>query len=276
MAVALFSYLELAISPAKHHFRTIPVPPEYAAVAKTRPGILAEYPLGSSDVYRFWQRRHDHPLLNGAPAGTAADEARLVLLDPSQPGRAQALALLGVSSILINQHAVVDAEVLPEDPARHEGFQLVGRFSDGNSVWRVVAPPAAAFVTLPGGFGVPSRQKDGLVTYPLVSSAGVGVMEIRAKTGGVVLLGFDAELPGGKSGSLRVAGADREEAFQVHGRTRIALRVAVTPGLSRVLVKIDPAPTSAADALLVSAPFAKHAPGSADVRAQSVSPDPGF
>jgi hypothetical protein len=181
-----------------------------------------------------------------------------------------------VSSILINQHAVVDAEVLPEDPARHEGFQLVGRFSDGNSVWRVVAPPAAAFVTLPGGFGVPSRQKDGLVTYPLVSSAGVGVMEIRAKTGGVVLLGFDAELPGGKSGSLRVAGADREEAFQVHGRTRIALRVAVTPGLSRVLVKIDPAPTSAADAVLVSAPFAKHAQGSADVRAQSVSPDPGF
>lgn len=276
VAAVLFSYLELAISPARQHFRTVPVPPEYTAVAKTRPGVLAEYPLGSSDVYRFWQRRHGHALLNGAPAATTADQARLVLLDPSQPGRAQALALLGVTSILIHQHAVVDAEVLPGAPTVQEGYGLVGRFPDGTSVWQVDAPPAAAFVTLPGGFGVPSRQQDGLVMYPLVSTAGVGVMEIRAKVGGVVLLVFDAELPQGKSGRLRLAGTDREQVFDVRGRTRIALRVAVPRGLSRALVKIDPAPTSAADAVLISAPAADRSNGPADVRADPVSADPGF
>ena len=64
-AAAVFSFLELAISPAKNRFRTVPVPAEYAAVEHTPKGVLAEYPLGSSDVYRFWQREHGRPLVNG-------------------------------------------------------------------------------------------------------------------------------------------------------------------------------------------------------------------
>ena len=34
---------------------------------KTPNGILAEYPLGYSDIYRLWQRVHGPPLVNGAP-----------------------------------------------------------------------------------------------------------------------------------------------------------------------------------------------------------------
>jgi hypothetical protein len=41
-------------------------------------------------------------------------------------------------------------------------------------------------------------------------------------------------------------------------------------------VKIDPAPTSAADAVLISAPAANRSNEPADVRADPVSADPGF
>src|SRR5207302_1742216 len=84
VAVALVvSFLELTVQPAQGRFRTTPVPPEYAAVERTPPGVLAEYPLGYADVYRLWQGRHGRPLLNGAPPDTTADHARRVLLDPA-------------------------------------------------------------------------------------------------------------------------------------------------------------------------------------------------
>jgi O-antigen/teichoic acid export membrane protein len=112
----VLSFVELAIHPAQRRFRTVPVPPEYAAVERTPPGILAEYPLGYSDIYRLWQREHGRPLLNGAAPETPADSARLVLLDPTEPGTAEDLSLLGVSTIAIHPGAHVDAEVPPRVP----------------------------------------------------------------------------------------------------------------------------------------------------------------
>src|SRR5205814_4751528 len=52
-AAVAVSFVELAIHPAQRRFRTVPTPPEYAAVDRTPPGILAEYPLGYSDIYRL-------------------------------------------------------------------------------------------------------------------------------------------------------------------------------------------------------------------------------
>jgi O-antigen/teichoic acid export membrane protein len=274
-AAGLISFLELAISPAKNQFRTVPVPAAYAAVERTPRGALAEYPLGSSDVFRFWQREHGRPIVNGAPAATPADEARLVLLDPAAAGTASALKLLGVTAILIHKHAVADVEVSPRTPTAADGYRLVTRLADGDSVWKVTASPAPAFVTMPGGFGKPRLEGDALV-YPLVSPSGVGVIELRSRQARIVTLVFDVQPPGGGTRRLRVADSQREQAFNVTGPTRITVDVQIPRGLSQLLVKTDPPATSEADALLLTVPRAGSASGKPTLLADVVSPDPGF
>jgi hypothetical protein len=275
VAVAMIvSFFELAGHPARHRWRTVPVPAEYTALDQTPRGILAEYPLGYSDIYRIWQMRHGRPLLNGAPPDTTADSARLMLLDPTQPGTAQSLALLGVTAIGIHPHALVDAEVRPGDPARDTGYRLVGRFPDGASIWDVVARPAAAFVTLPGGFGKPVRQGS-FVGYPLTTA--VGALDLQAKQAGVVRLSFDVVPPKGAHVRLRLAGGNGgEQAFELGGRAAVSALVAVPRGHSRLLLKVDPAPASANDAVLISVPRAESASGQATLQAELLSPDPGF
>ncbi len=269
------SFLELAIHPAQPRFRSVPVPPEYEAVRQTPNGILADYPLGYSDVFRLWQRIHGHPLLNGAPANTPADAARVMLLDPTQPGTAQALALLGVTAIGIHPGAHVDAEVLPGNPTRAEGYRLVGRFPDGASVWDVVAPPAPAFITI-AGFAKPMREANGLVVYPFIDSGGVGAMEIDAKTPSLVRLVFGARPPHGTKRVLRIDDTSHEDAITLRGWTPISVLVQVPSGQSQLLFKTDPAPTSLADAIVISAPRAESATGSPALHAQLLSPNPGF
>ena len=272
----VISFAELTIKPAERRFRTVPVPAEYAAVKQTPRGIVAEYPLGKSDIYRFWQRTHGRPIVNGAEAATPADEARLVLLDPRDPGTAEKLALLGVTTIVVHQHALVDVEVAPRLPLAGEGYERVGSFSDGASVWRVIASPAAAFVTLPGGFAAPHRDTRGAVDYPLVSTAGVGVIQLRANKTGVVHLSFYAQPAGSAAATLRIADGQKEQAFTLHGRTKVSVDVQLPVGLSQLLVKTDPAPTSEADAILFSAPLGERSSAQPSLHAQLISGDPGF
>jgi hypothetical protein len=163
------------------HFRTVPVPPEYTALERNTPkGILAEYPLGYSDIYRLWQRVHGRPLVNGAPDGSLADQARFMILDPAQAATAPALALLGVTAVAIHPGGPADTPLQPRDPASTPGYRLVGRFPDGSSVWAVVAPPAPALVTFPGGFAAPRLVAGDVVGYPLVATSGVALLELRA------------------------------------------------------------------------------------------------
>lgn len=274
-AALVVSFLELTVTPAAQRFRTEPVPPEYAAVKETPDGVLAEYPLGASDVYRFWQRRHGRPLLNGAPADTPADYARLVLLDPAQPGTAQALALLGITAVSIHPNAHVDAEVPPREPIGTAGYRLVGRFPDA-SVWQVIDAPAPALMTLPGGFATPKRDAQLGVVHPFTSGSGVAVIELRARTAGVVGIVFDAVPPAGGARTLRLADSQHEQAFRLDGRTTVGVLVQVPRGVSQLLLKTDPPPTSEADAIVLTTPRAQPASGSPSLRADLVSPDPGF
>jgi hypothetical protein len=276
LAATAVSFVELAIPPAEKRFRTVPVPPEYAAVERTPPGILAEYPLGYSDIYRLWQQDHGRALLNGGRADTPADQARLVLLDPAEPGTAAALSLLGVTAIGIHPAAHVDAEVAPRDPVDEPGYRLVGRFSNGASVWQVVARPAAAFVTLPGGFAKPQRTEDGAVGYALISPAGVGVIQLHARTRVIARLSFDAVPPNGEQRVLRVTDADREQAFTLSGRKHVSVLVEIPRGQSQLLLKTDPPPASAAEAIVITAPHAEPFSGEPTLRATRISPDPGF
>ncbi len=273
-AAAAVSFLELAIAPAEAHFRTKPVPAEYTKAESAPPGILAEYPLGSSDVFRFWQREHGRPLVNGAPAGTSADEARLVLLDPAATGTAAALKLLGVSAIVVHKHAVADVEVAPRTPTPAGGYRLLARYGNGDSVWQVTARAAPIFVTMPGGFASPRLEGDALA-YPLVSSSGVGVIQLRAARPGIVALVFAVRNPGAAR-TLRVADSQREVAFSLGRTAQIRVNVQFARGVSQLLVKVDPAATSEADAPVLSLPSAQTAHGDTQLQADLVSGDPGF
>jgi O-antigen/teichoic acid export membrane protein len=283
-AAMVVSFVELSIHPAEPRFRTVPTPPEYSAIKRTPPGIVAEYPLGQSDIYRFWQRKYGRPLVNGAEPGTQADFARLVLLDPTQLGTAANLAFLGVTAISIHPGAHADVEVQPRDPTASRGYRLVARYPhkksiwypDGASVWRVVAPPAPALVTLPGGFASPQADSRGIVVYPLVSTAGVGVVDFTARAPGVVRLVFDAIPPKDRSATLRVADSKSEQKFPLSSRTPVSVLVAIPRGQSQLLLKTDPPPTSPEDAILITTPRAERASGAPMLHADLVSPDPGL
>ena len=93
----------------------------------------------------------------------------------------------------------------PRDPKPGQGFALVGRFPQSASVWRVVAPPDAAFVTLPGGFAKPRDIHGSFNGFPLIASGGVGVLHIASKQAGVVRLVFEAAPPQGQTRTLRLA-----------------------------------------------------------------------
>jgi len=258
------------------HFRTVPVPPEYTALDQSTPnGILAEYPLGYSDIYRLWQRVHGRPLLNGAPEGSIADQAHLMVLDPAEPGTAQSLALLGVTAIAIHPGGPADTPVPPREPTGADGYRLVGRYPDHSSVWDVVAAPAPAFVTLAGGFAPPRRLGEGAIGYPLVASGGVAVVELRARSAGIIRLVFDAGAPKGKH-QLRVQDAQGEHPFTFNRSMHFNLNVEVPRGVSQLLLKVDPAPTSESDAVVLSQPRAESASGPPTLRAIRVSGDPGF
>jgi hypothetical protein len=270
----VLSFCELAIHPAQPRFRIVPTPPEYSAVRQTPPGVLVDYPLGYSNNYLVWQHVHGRPVLNDAPVDSPGDHARLMLLDPAQPGTAQALSLLGVTAIGIHPRALVDAEVNPRDPARAAGYKLVGRFSDAASIWAVTARPAPAFITLPYGFAAPRREQDGLVGYPLVASP--AAFDIAAKTPSTIRVVFDAVSSEHRSSVLRIAGSVGERAFTVRGRKQVSFLVTIPRGRSRLLVKTEPRPTSEADAIILSAPRAHRGLGTATLRARLLSANPGF
>ena len=274
-AAIVLSFVELSTHRVGH-FRTLPVPPEYTALAQDTPtGIVAEYPLGYSDLYRLWQRVHGRPLVNGAPEGSLADEAHLMVLDPKEPGTSAALALLGVKDIVLHPGGPADVPVQPREPVPSDGYRLLGRFPDTSSIWAVTAAPAPAFVILAGGFAAPRALDNGTVGYPLIASGGVAVMELRARAPGIVRLRFDASAPGGEH-QLRIQDSKGEHPYPFTGSMQFDLNVEVPRGVSQLLLKVDPAATSEDDAVVLTQPVVSAGTGAAVLHAIGVSPDPGF
>jgi hypothetical protein len=278
VAVAtLVSFFELTISPAKPRLRINPLPAEYAGVARIPRGILAEYPLGESSDYLFWQSIHGRPLLNGPPVWPAQD-VRQVLVDPAVPGTAAELSLLGVTAIVTHSGALDYRNDVPDvpDASWGPGYSLVARGDDGSSLWRVVARPAPALVTLRGGFGNPMPPRGTFVGYPFDSPSGVGAVEFTARKPGVVQLSFDAVPPSGRQSVLRIADNEGERPFTLVGRSHISVLVQIARGHSVVLLKTDPPPRSEEDAIVISAPHVESASGTPELHADALSSDPGF
>lgn len=115
----------------------------------------------------------------------------------------------------------------------------------------------------------------GGVGYPLVASSGVALLELRAKAPGVVRLVFDATAPSG-SREFRIQDAQGEHPFTFDASMHFDLTVEVPRGTSQLVLKVDPAPTSEADAVVLSQPRAEPASGAAVLHAIPSSADPGF
>ena len=101
------------------------------------------------------------------------------------------------------------------------------------------------------------------------------MVELRARSAGIIRLVFDAGAPKGKH-QLRVQDAQGEHPFTFNRSMHFNLNVEVPRGVSQLLLKVDPAPTSESDAVVLSQPRAESASGPPTLRAIRVSGDPGF
>jgi hypothetical protein len=153
---------------------------------------------------------------------------------------------------------------------------LVAGSPAASSTWQVVARPAPALVAAVSGFSPPEALENGTPAFPLISPSGVGYFTIRSKDHGVVRLSFDADPPKGQRRVLRLADDSTERPFALSGRTHISLVVDIPRGVSLVMVKTDPAPTSREDAIVLSRVQVQRSNQPAQLHALLQDADPGF
>jgi hypothetical protein len=252
-------------------------PPLYNAVQRAPKGVLAEYPFNEGSDYKFWQRLHGRPLLNGARAGTVANDVERRLVDPSTPGTAETLALLGVTAIVTRADALDFVENVPDVPGMDwgEGYELVERFPEGSSAWRVTARPAPAVAILRApSFAGPDRPHDGFLGYPL--SGTTGELEFLSKEAGHVRLSFKTDVLHGTGQVLRIAGATGEVTVPIVDRGTVSQVVIVPRGRSRLILTITGSDPGRAPSIELSGPHVSRAGGRPALRAELISPDPGF
>lgn len=249
-AVGAFSFVELASAPPPYLVE-LGVPPEYIVLEQAPPGILVEYPLAATGEartsdYIFWQRYHRRPLLNGAPAGTFPDVVRQVLIDPSAPGVAGALATLGVTAVITRNdvHPFPGGEFTTPDRLG-EGYTLLGSaFGGGTKIWQVTAEPQP-FAVFPYGFWFSERYPGRLPAQWM--SAPDGIVEIIAPQAGRYTVHFQAEsfeVPR----RLVIRGLNSSWALEVENTQsaqEFFVPVEVPKGRSTFVVTIEPGPTQA-------------------------------
>jgi hypothetical protein len=272
------SFLELGFDPTTSRLSTHDEPPEYTALSRTPPGIVAEYPLVPQFGYFLWQSVHHRRLLNTDAFGSPADDEQHALVNPSTPGTAEQLALLGVTAIVTHGDALrwAAAAYRPNPKNWGPGYRLVAGSPANSSTWQVVARPAPTLVAAVSGFAPPEALEDGTPAFPLISSSGVAYFTMRAKRAGVVRLGFDADPPTGQRRVLRLADNSVERRYALNGRTQVSVVVEVPRGVSLVLVKTDPPPESRQDAIVVSRLQVQRSAQPPQLHAVLQDSDPGF
>jgi O-antigen/teichoic acid export membrane protein len=277
-AAMVFSFLELAINPSHDRLRLNKVPTAYAALERTPFGNLADYPLYQDIDRLVWQYKHHRPEIVSEAFGAAPDDARRALINPSTPGTAEQLALLGVTAIVTHRDALGYEIGVPDVPNASwgPGYALVARTHTGASVWRVTAKPAPALVTPGTGLTGPEPLANNVTGFPLTSTSGVAYIGLRAKEATVVRLSFDATPPANSQRVLRVADAEKELSFTLNGLTHVSMLVEIPRGYSLVLLKTDPAPTSREEAIVLTSMFSAKESGQPELHALQEQADPGF
>jgi hypothetical protein len=272
------SFAELGLNPTTSRLSTSPKPVEYAALARVPQGIVAEYPLVPQFGYFLWQSVHGRRLLNTTAFGSPADDAQHALVNPGTPGTAEELALLGVTAIVTHGDALRwgAAAFHPNPKSWGPGYRLVDGSTATDSTWQVVARPAPALAAAVGGFSAPQALPDGTPAYALISPSGVAYITLRARNAVVVRLSFDAAPPKGKLRAFRLADNSHEHRFPLARATHVSAVIAAPRGVSLVLVKTDPPPTSEQDAIVLSNLRVSRTKHPADLNAVVQDGDPGF
>jgi len=175
-AVLGASYVELAYPLPV--LKIGPTPSGYTALAKIEPGaIVAEYPMAEFDQsaehqYVYWQTIHQHPLVNNAPTGSAADALREDVLSPSDPTVPPMLAFAGVKLVAIDDSSAAGPGLIPIEAAAHLQPRL----------YRVTAAPAGGIALFRTGVHASTIAPDGLVGRWIVAPATVDVIVHDAGT----------------------------------------------------------------------------------------------
>jgi hypothetical protein len=143
---------------------------ELARYPKSEP--VAIYPLAqgyeyATFHYRYFQRFHLHPMLNGTKPATEADLYRLSIKDIYSPYTPRMLAGLGVKKVVVLDRYFSNKDYgnypygVSFDPGNMPpGYKLAARTSDGY-IYDVVAEPARVFPLYYSGFTPPSVLEDG-------------------------------------------------------------------------------------------------------------------
>jgi hypothetical protein len=126
------------------------------------------------------------------------------------------------------------------------------------------------------GFSPPTALADGAPSYALIAPSGVGYITLRAKDDVRVRLSFDAVPPKGQQRTLRLADNSNERRYPLGARRHVSVVVAVPRGVSLVLAKTDPPPTSDEDAIVLSNLRVVRTSGPPQLNAVVEDGDPGF
>jgi hypothetical protein len=233
VVVAIVSVIELRATHPGVDYDPGVLPAEYALLARTPAGAVAEYPLVQwedtmNGAYVVRQRQHGRRLVNVAPSPwrSPVEGLRRSLVDPRAPGAAATLAALGATAVITRPDTLARAleQPLPERPPRlGPGFDLVGTTADQVSVWRITADPAPAVAEADtGAFGLPRLDNRGRIVQELEGRQ--GDVHIERTDGGSAPV----------SGALRlIAYADTPQDVLIGGR-----RFRATPSGTPVSVPV--------------------------------------
>jgi hypothetical protein len=246
------SFVELRATHPGVHYRADGTPPEYALLAGTTGGALAEYPFvlppdTINATYALWQRRHGRPLVNGASQGMGVrardadaeevEDVRRSVIDPAAPGAAGRLAALGVTAVITRPNTygpALEIELPDRPPALGHGFLRVGSVGGGTTVWRVTARPAPAIAYLESpAFAAPTVGPNGTVAQEMHGARGAIVLTTGKATRATLRMRLYARGAGSRSvtvGSVsaRIEAAGTDVAVPVElarGRTRLPITV---------------------------------------------------
>ena len=243
------SFLELSMDVEPTTIEVDRVPAYYAAVMRAPDGILAEYPLVKADQglnsdYLFWQRVHERPLVNGAQLGTFADSVGQSLVNPASPGTASSLAALGVSAIVMRPNVFVLTGNFAAPKRLRDGYELLGRFPGGTSVWEVVARPAPAIATFTTGFSHAETPMLQATSRWMVSSE--AEVDIYAWRAGTYLARFEMGSYGHPR-VIRIEGQNDFDLAAVSSTRTVTVPVRLPRGRSFIKLSSRPGPEPVPD-----------------------------
>lgn len=102
----LLVLFEFSYMPAQHTLDLGEYPKAYDWLRNSSPAaVIAEYPLdieGPGEVYKFYQTKHNHPIINGAFPGTPAHNRLITLAKLSSTATADSLRRIGVGFVFVH------------------------------------------------------------------------------------------------------------------------------------------------------------------------------